>query len=152
HVRVRLEAPARCEASAGARHARPGCGVASTATRRAGRSAVGVEGRSLRRPAEDSRAGVPAKGAAGARRHRRGRDAGPAQHATGARGSAAVERALMSYILKALKQAQESRSIDGTPVTAATQRMRSGERPRHIPWRWIAAGALVLNALALVLM
>ena len=55
----------------------------------------------------------------------------------------------MSYILKALKQAQESRSIDGTPVTAATQRMRSGERRRQIPWRWIAAGALVLNALVL---
>src|SRR5437899_1584860 len=47
----------------------------------------------------------------------------------------------MSYILKALKQAQESRSIDGTPVTAASQRLRSMERPRQIPWRWIAAAA-----------
>src|SRR5712691_608183 len=57
----------------------------------------------------------------------------------------------MSFILKALKQAQESRSIDGTPVTAATQRVRSGERPRQIPWRWIAAAALVLNGLVLLL-
>src|SRR5262245_57861218 len=58
----------------------------------------------------------------------------------------------MSYILKALKQAQESRSIDGTPVTAATQRLRSGERSRQIPWRWIAAAALVLNGLVLLLL
>ena len=57
----------------------------------------------------------------------------------------------MSFILKALKQAQESRSIDGRPVTAATQRVRSGERPRQIPWRWIAAAALVLNGLVLLL-
>src|SRR6267142_2518809 len=58
----------------------------------------------------------------------------------------------MSYILKALKQAQESRSIDGTPVTAASQRLRSMERPRQIPWRWIAAAALVLNGLVLLLL
>jgi len=58
----------------------------------------------------------------------------------------------MSYILKALKQAQESRSIDGTPVTAATQRLRSAERSRQIPWRWIAAAALVLNGLVLLLL
>src|SRR5438552_2000860 len=38
----------------------------------------------------------------------------------------------MSYILKALKQAQESRSIDGTPVTAASQRLRSMERPKPV--------------------
>src|SRR2546428_4045189 len=58
----------------------------------------------------------------------------------------------MSYILKALKQAQESRSIDGTPLTAASQRLRNGERPRQIPWRWIAAAALVLNGLVLLLL
>src|SRR3989441_13281062 len=58
----------------------------------------------------------------------------------------------MSYILKALKQAQESRSIDGTPVTAASQRLRSMERPRQIPWRWIAGAALVLNGLVLLLL
>src|SRR5207247_1850825 len=68
------------------------------------------------------------------------------------RSSFALERSLMSYILKALKQAQESRSIDGTPVTAASQRLRSMERPRQIPWRWIAAAALVLNGLVLLLL
>jgi len=54
----------------------------------------------------------------------------------------------MSYILKALKRAQESRRIDGSTVTAAVQRLRVVDRPQRLPWRWIAVGALALNTAA----
>jgi len=56
----------------------------------------------------------------------------------------------MSYILKALKRAQESREGPRAP-TVVIARRPGGYTARRLPWRWIISAALLLNTAALIL-